>query len=160
MHDTDTPGGEVTGHSTGRCLCGAVRYHVSGPLRPVIYCHCDMCRRTTGHFGAFTACDRDSLHLEKADALKWYQSSPRARRGFCGVCGSILFWDAPATPSISIAAGSLSKPTGLRASEHIFTESAGDYYQILDELAQHSRWPPGWGSLGAIEPIPGQAEEC
>jgi hypothetical protein len=29
----------------------------------------------------------------------------------------------------------------LRASEHIFTESAGDYYHILDGLARHPRWP-------------------
>jgi hypothetical protein len=38
--------------ATGGCLCGAVRYEVRGPLRPVVYCHCTQCRRTSGHFSA------------------------------------------------------------------------------------------------------------
>jgi len=73
--------------------------------------------------------------------LKWYQSSAVARRGFCGVCGSNLFWDSSDAQSISITAGSLDKPTGLQASKHIFTESSGDYYRMLDGLPQHSGWP-------------------
>lgn len=125
----------------GGCLCGAVRYRVDGTLRPVIYCHCDMCRRTTSHFGAFTACARRELNIQTTGALKWYQSSMRARRGFCAICGSILFWDAKGTPTISIAAGSVDKPTGLRAVEHIFTANAGDYYDIADGLTQHAAWP-------------------
>jgi len=36
-------------------LCGAVRYEVRGPLRPVVACHCTQCRRMTGHFLAATA---------------------------------------------------------------------------------------------------------
>ena len=45
----------------GGCLCGAVRYEAQGPLRPVVACHCDMCRRTSGHFAAATAVRREAL---------------------------------------------------------------------------------------------------
>lgn len=125
----------------GGCLCRAVRYRVVGTLRPIVYCHCDMCRRTTGHFGAFTACAREGLNIHRTDALRWYESSVSARRGFCVMCGSTLFWDAKGTPTISIAAGSVDKPTRLRAVEHIFTANAGDYYDIVDGLTQHASWP-------------------
>ena len=39
---------------TGGCLCGGVRYRVAGRLLPVVACHCGQCRRTLGHFGAYT----------------------------------------------------------------------------------------------------------
>ena len=35
--------------TTGQCLCGTVRHQVTGPLGEVRYCHCQMCRRATGH---------------------------------------------------------------------------------------------------------------
>jgi SAM-dependent methyltransferase len=34
--------------ATGRCVCGAVRYETSGPLRDVVVCHCVECRRYHG----------------------------------------------------------------------------------------------------------------
>ena len=41
--------------ATGRCLCGAVAYEVRGPLRDVLICHCEECRRWHGHMAACTA---------------------------------------------------------------------------------------------------------
>ena len=104
--------------ATGRCLCGAVRYTVSGPLRDVLVCHCADCRRWHGHVCAASACRREDLALEAAaGALRWYApptSDAGGRRGFCSRCGSSLFWDAPGRPTVSIAAGTLDPPTGLR----------------------------------------------
>ena len=65
--------------------------------------------------------------------VSWYQSSPKARRGFCGQCGSSLFWDGPGE-NLSIHAGSLDAPTGLRLVGHIYCADKGDYYQIADDL--------------------------
>ncbi len=47
-------GGELT-MARGGCLCGAVRYEVQGPLRDVLICHCEECRRWHGHVSATTA---------------------------------------------------------------------------------------------------------
>ena len=119
---------------TGRCLCGAVRYELRGPLRPVVACHCSQCRRTSGHFVASTAVSPDRLRFVEERGLRWYKSSPEARRGFCGECGSNLFWAPASGERIAVMAGTLDKPTGVALAMHIFVDDAGDYYRIADGL--------------------------
>ncbi|WP_208350499.1 GFA family protein [Pseudaestuariivita rosea] len=115
----------------GSCLCGAIEYHVSGPMRPVIACHCNQCRKSSGHHVAATSAKRELISIK--GNVTWYQSSDTARRGFCGVCGSQLFWDGPGS-HMSIFAGTLDEPTGLKLSGHIFCADKGDYYDIEDGL--------------------------
>ncbi len=115
----------------GSCLCGAVRFHVSGPLRPVIACHCTQCRKTSGHHVAATSAARDAVEI--TGEVKWYASSDTARRGFCPICGSNLFWDGRGK-NLSIFAGTLDGPTGLRTEAHIFCADKGDYYELSDDL--------------------------
>jgi hypothetical protein len=117
---------------TGRCLCGAVRYEVHGGARGVLVCHCSDCRRWHGHLCAMTAVARTDLVLEGEEELRWFaseSSEEEARRGFCAQCGSSLFWDAPGRDTISISAGTLNPPTGLRIMGHIHQWAAGDYYE-------------------------------
>ena len=130
--------------ATGGCLCGAVRYEVRGPLRAIVACHCSQCRRQTGHFMASTSCRREDLALTREDGLRWYQSSASARRGFCGQCGSALFWEGKGSDRVSIAAGSLDGRTGLKIAQHIFVADKGDYYAIADGLPQAEAWPNAW----------------
>jgi hypothetical protein len=138
---------EQTTKTTGACLCGGVQYEVNGPLSGVIYCHCEQCRKTSGHYCAATSCHRDHLNITADDSLRWYQSSPEAQRGFCKQCGSSLFWSYKEAPSISIFPGSLDLPTGLKADAHIFVADASDYYSIDDGLPQHA----DYGTINAAE---------
>lgn len=124
--------------AAGGCLCGAVRYEVRGPLRPVVNCHCVQCRRTSGHFVAATAARPEDLVLVESGGLSWYESSPTARRGFCRTCGASLFWKPVSGGWISIMAGTLDSPTGLETVAHIFVDDAGDYYEINDDLPRSS----------------------
>ena len=114
----------------GGCQCGRVRYEVRGKLRDVIACHCVQCRRTSGHFVAATACRREAFTLVKGQSLKWYSCVPGFRRGFCCECGSNLFFEEEGGERVSIAAGSLDEPQGLKIAAHIFASEAGDYYAI------------------------------
>jgi hypothetical protein len=114
----------------GGCLCGAVRYRVDGPLRPVVACHCSQCRRTSGHYVAASGAAWKDLTIDDEDALTWYRSSPMARRGFCRICGGNLFWAADGRDDVSIAAGTLDPPTGLSTVLHICIEDRSDYYGI------------------------------
>ena len=118
-----------------------MRYEVRGPLRDVLVCHCEECRRWHGHFSASTAARRKDLVLLEQRGLRWIQSRDSdagARRGFCAECGSSLFWDAPRRPTISIAAGTVDEPTGLRIAAHWYVSQAGDYYELpVDGLPRH-----------------------
>ena len=115
----------------GSCLCGAVTYQVHGPLRPVIACHCTQCRKTSGHHVAATSAQREDVEI--IGEVTWFRSSDSARRGFCGICGSNLFWDGPGV-NLSIAAGTLDAPTGLALAGHIYCADKGDYYEIESDL--------------------------
>lgn len=119
---------------TGGCACGAVRYHVHGPLRDVIDCHCSDCRHATGHHAAMTAAARDDV--EVTGEVRWWDSTPGTRRGFCSTCGSPLFWDAVGRNRLWIHAGSLDLPTGLKTRGHVFVADMSDYYAITDGLPQ------------------------
>jgi hypothetical protein len=114
----------------GSCLCGNVTYEVTGPLRDVVACHCTQCRKQSGHFPAFTNAKNSDFKLTSSEPLKWYRASDFASRGFCGTCGSVLFWKRDGGEEISIAAGSFDGPTGLKLGGHIFCAAAGDYYEI------------------------------
>src|SRR2546430_13235579 len=50
--------------------CGAVRYSIAGPLRPVVMCHCTQCRRMTGHIMAATGARRADFSLVSDGELK------------------------------------------------------------------------------------------
>lgn len=124
----------------GQCLCGGVRYEVSGPLRNVIACHCSQCRRTSGHFLAASGAPSTAIKLINSETLTWYASSTTAERGFCKRCGGNLFWRPlrEGKEWTSIMAGTLDLPTGLRIDQHIFVADKSDYYSIDDGTP---RWP-------------------
>ena len=128
----------TTSHK-GSCLCGAVRFAASGALRGVVYCHCSQCRKQTGHYYAATNVADGDLAIEGAEKITWYRASPYARRGFCSVCGSALFWKHNTSDEISVMAGAFEQPSGLKAEAHIFVADKGDYYDIADGLPQHPR---------------------
>lgn len=122
----------------GGCLCGVVRITVEGPLGPVSACHCAQCRRQSGHYWAATEVPRAAVRIEGEAALRWYQASPRARRGFCGTCGSFLLWQLIENDTIDVAMGALDAPSGTALAQHIFVAEKGDYYTIADGLPQRA----------------------
>ena len=127
--------------ATGRCLCGGVRYAVTGKLRPVMACHCTQCRRWSGNFVAATSARTADLTFADSATLAWYHSSETAERGFCVRCGSPMFWREVGGRHTSIMAGTLDPPTGLRLDRHIFVADKSDYYDLTDGLPQHEGWP-------------------
>jgi hypothetical protein len=112
----------------GSCLCGSVAFEADPPLRDILACHCTQCRHVSGHYWAATSVPHARFRLTRDDGLVWYRSSDQARRGFCGHCGSPLFWQPEGEDRISISAGAFDDPLPVRVAAHWFAEDAGDYY--------------------------------
>lgn len=122
---------------TGSCMCGAVRFRVDGPLTPVLACHCRECRRQTTHLLATSDARKEQMTLEGEDALRWYRSGAHTRRGFCGTCGSVLFFDEDGRDTIGIGAGAIDDTRDLRLTRHVWVKEKGSYYAIDDCARQY-----------------------
>lgn len=125
---------------TGACLCGAVRYEITGQLAPIQLCHCSMCRRASG--AAFAS----NMPVRAADfrivageaSLRSYEASPGKRRVFCGTCGSPIISRSVHDPGmVRVRAGTLDEPAPTHAAFHFHVASRADWLSITDDLPQY-----------------------
>ncbi len=127
----------------GSCLCGAIGYSIEGEVDDVVVCHCGQCQKTSGYQVAATRVAESKVTISDPEhLLTWFRSSDIAQRGFCGRCGSQLFWKRDWHEKISIHAGSIDGETGLKVKAHIYTDDAGDYYALPEDIPCH---PAGGG---------------
>jgi hypothetical protein len=84
---------------------------------------------------------KSAITIHGEDNVSWFQSSEKARRGFCSTCGSSLFWDPLFRDWIGVAMGSFDDPTKTRLHVHIYAADKGDYYDIVDGVAQFATVP-------------------
>ena len=85
MSSTSTPTNTVR---AGGCLCGTVRFEVTGPPDWSLWCHCRSCRLATGApmtawFGV-----RHGRWRWTGERPAFRASSPGAERSFCSRCGT------------------------------------------------------------------------
>lgn len=125
----------------GGCLCGGVRFEISGQIFEASNCHCSMCRRHSGSaflsMGGVKA--KNMRWLSGEDLIGRFESSSGVIRLFCKRCGSTLGGTWPQwRETIWIALGTLDADPGIRPSLHIFVESKAPWFEITDTLPQHS----------------------
>jgi len=65
---------------TGGCLCGAVRYQISGHMRDIVACHCRQCQKTSDNYVAATQVAIKDIQIQGSQALHWNLSSLTAKR--------------------------------------------------------------------------------
>lgn len=107
----------------GGCLCGWVRYEAAARPR-VHYCHCTMCRRATGSaFAVLAWIPLRSLRWAGDGRPVERRSSPIARRGFCGRCGTPLTLAYDGSDEIALHAGTLDRPEAFPPGYHYGVES-------------------------------------
>ncbi len=124
--------------TTGGCLCGAVRYALTGEIHDFYHCHCSICRKCQGAaYLTYANVDRSGFHiLAGEESLATYRTSPRLKRRFCRRCGCHLF--AEWGDEISLSVGTLddgADPGGREGRErHIFWGSRCGWYEPDDTL--------------------------
>jgi hypothetical protein len=124
MSITIQPGSITMADITGGCLCGRVRYTISGD--PVFsgLCHCRNCQRYTGSsFEAVVAFPSPSVSVK--GELKTYEdtgdSGQPVHRRFCPHCGSGIIAECDVLPGLTIVlAGGLDDPAAFKPTMDVY----------------------------------------
>ena len=141
----------------GSCLCGGIKFEITGPLLRPLNCHCSLCRKQ--HGAAFRSRARAAISdfkwVQGEDLVTFYDSSPGGFRGFCRVCGSPIInkfsagtpvaeRDPKAPARYGIALSTLDDDPGIRPEAHAFVAYKAPWFEITDALPQYAEYaPPG-----------------
>ena len=124
-------------NSEGGCLCGAVRYRVSGePLYSTI-CHCASCRKAAAApTVAWLTFERDHFAI-LSGTPRSFASSPGVQRTFCTSCGTPLTYASERRPThIDITTASLDDPTRFPPTYEVWLEDRLAW-QPIDASRKH-----------------------
>ena len=132
-HSTDQKATEqqVT-KQTGQCLCGAVRITTKNASQQVGVCHCNMCHKWNG--GPFFAigCGDDVL-FEGEENITVFESSEWAERGFCGRCGTHLFYRLKERRQHMMPPGLFENYKDLVFSHQVFIDEKPSFYSFAEQ---------------------------
>jgi len=112
----------------GGCLCGAIRYRLTGPSLFVSQCCCKDCQKATGT-GHTTIIGIHESQLAITGRPRTYTTSGDTggdvTRHFCGTCGGRLYTSGTLPGEvIMVQAGSLDDPNVIAPQSVIYTKDA------------------------------------
>ncbi|MFF6772703.1 GFA family protein [Streptomyces sp. NPDC012637] len=89
MSETVAANGSGPEDRSGGCLCGKVRFTVTGPVDDPHICACEHCAKRSGApFQWWVGFPMAGLEWTGAEPT-WFDTYPgKTARGFCGACGS------------------------------------------------------------------------
>jgi hypothetical protein len=126
----------VRGSFDGGCLCAAVRYR----FRDVFdagYCHCSICRRSSGAaLMAFANAPRSGFEITQGNP-RWFASSAEFERAFCADCGSVMFTrsiDPARWDMVSVHLGSVDRAADIAPAMHICHADRLPWLHVDDAL--------------------------
>lgn len=114
----------------GGCLCGEVRFTVTGRPLQVMVCHCTLCQRATGSAFSFEPVFlKDRVDVKGSSlAIYSHRSTDHGRLlhfSFCRTCGNRIGLAPERFPTVQIIyGGTFDDPAWLVPGAHIFTDSA------------------------------------
>jgi hypothetical protein len=129
----------------GSCLCGNVRYQITGEIGPISLCHCSRCGKANG--SAFLAGARvvpsEFKFVAGEEGLGDFESSPGVHRIFCRNCGSPIISRRPGPPEvIRIRLGTLDSYLKTQPQSHIFFADRAEWFEFEDDVAKYAGAPP------------------
>jgi hypothetical protein len=130
--------------SRGSCLCGAVSFVATLPSKWVAHCHCTRCRRAHGApFVTWAGFAADAVTVGDEQAhLRWHIAAEGGARGFCGHCGSPMFFKSDRWPGeLHIARALFVEPIDRAPQAHVFYETHVEWAAVSDDLPKKSSSP-------------------
>jgi hypothetical protein len=122
---------------TGSCLCGSVRYKISGDIGDIVHCHCQKCRKAHGSaFSSVAAVNDESFTLLGKETLKGYESSLGKYRYFCLGCGTQIYAKRMNTEHIILRLGSVDSEITAAEKNHIWVSEKASWYTINSSLPE------------------------
>ena len=119
----------------GGCYCGEIRYTSDqGPVEKG-YCHCSMCRKTTGApVLAFASFPVETFVYTKG-LPQIFKSSSWGQREFCGTYGTqICYRQSEGAESVDVNLGSLDEINAVSPDHHIYEADRVEWLKIDDEF--------------------------
>lgn len=114
----------------GGCLCGGVRYRLTGKEKWAAVCHCTFCQKRTGSaFGVAVYADASRVEFIGGEMQSYSYRSDESGRWvkteFCARCGTTLTWTAEFFPGLrGLAGGTFDDPNWFAIRLHVWTRSA------------------------------------
>ena len=130
---------------TGCCLCGAVKFTISGPIQNIVYCHCSQCRKAQGTAFATNGivASKDFKITSGEEKLTGYKSSSDQTKYFCSICGSPIKSQRDLKPDeIRIRLGTIESDIKEKPEAHIFVTSKANWEDICGDLPQYEEYEP------------------
>ena len=125
----------------GSCLCGNIKYTITGRPGAIVHCHCQTCRKAHGAaFSSVSAVPDDDFHLVSGGGLKSFESSPGKRRFFCSECGSQIYAKRENTKHIILRLGSLDDDPAVAEEKHIWVSQQAPWYAIKNKLPEYDEF--------------------
>lgn len=112
---------------TGACLCGEVRFSLTGEPVGSRLCWCRDCQHIAGNGTANAMFPSSAIEVTGpvADYLRTADSGNQVRRRFCAKCGSHLFADSSGRPGLTVVRlGTLDDPSSITPTANIWAASA------------------------------------
>lgn len=129
----------MTRITQGSCLCGTVRFSISGAFDSFFLCHCARCRKDTGSAHAanlFSAAATLSWQAGQGSVKTFRLPGTRHERSFCGACGSALPGMQADGAMLVVPAGSLDDPVDIRPAAHICWASRAGWDDRLEDVSR------------------------
>lgn len=131
----------------GGCLCGAIRYTVTGPELFASQCCCKDCQKATGTGHTTIVGLRRAqmdLHGEPKTYTNGGDTGGAVTRHFCGNCGGRLFTtgDLPGEEMLILQAGSLDNPDVISPESVIYLKDAVAWDHFDPDLPKFEAMQP------------------
>ena len=125
----------------GGCICGVIRYRVSGNPTNSMVCHCQTCRRVAASpVVAWVTFPTVQFELLQSQPAEFHSSQP-VRRTFCAACGTPLTYEhSDSVGFIDVTTCSLDNPELFPPTHHSWLTHDVAWVRFGDGLPTFQEW--------------------